>query len=351
MAEVTESAAGNRNAMTDDEVLGMVDANRTPAAALVSTIIPVFNRAAQLREAVHSVLAQSYRPLEIIIVDNASTDDTARTVTALAHAHPREVRIAQCSTRGAGAAREVGRCLARGEFIQYLDSDDVLLPGKFSAQVRELRAAPQCAIAYGITRFRSRDGQLVQGPWKGTGEQVDQLFPSMLLNRWWDTSTPLYRRAIVERAGAWLNLLNEEDWEYDCRLAAMQVRLSYVPELVSETRDHAGERLNRGGSHDAAKLADRAQAHTLILQHALNAGITCNTPQMQHFSRALFLLARQCGAAGLSKDSQQLFNLSRDNAQPQRRKALDYRLYALAACLLGWRAAGKLACWRDQLRH
>ena len=105
---------------------------------LVSTIIPVHNRPALLREAVASVLAQTYRPIEIIVVDDGSTDETGREAEALAEAHP-EVHAIHRENGGPGAARETGRLAARGEFIQYLDSDDLLLPTKFELQVAGLR--------------------------------------------------------------------------------------------------------------------------------------------------------------------------------------------------------------------
>src|SRR4051795_5577813 len=94
---------------------------------IVSTIIPVFNRPAMLREAVASVLAQTYRPIEIIIVDDSSTDDTPVVIDELAARHP-EVRGIRRPNGGPGLARESGRGEARGEFIQYLDSDDLLMP-------------------------------------------------------------------------------------------------------------------------------------------------------------------------------------------------------------------------------
>src|SRR5689334_20068405 len=114
---------------------------------MVSTIIPVFQRAALLREAVGSVLAQAYRPIEIIVVDDGSTDDTPACAEALADAHP-EISVVHQPNRGPGAARETGRQRAQGEFIQYLDSDDLLLPGKFEGQVAGLRSRPECGIAY-----------------------------------------------------------------------------------------------------------------------------------------------------------------------------------------------------------
>src|SRR5262245_54711913 len=124
-----------------------------PREGLVSTIIPVFNRPALLREAAASVLAQTYRPIEIIIVDDGSTDNTFESVESLAAEHPSLLRFLRIPNGGPGAAREAGRLMAEGEFIQYLDSDDLLLPRKFELQVGCLRSHPECDVAYGKTRF------------------------------------------------------------------------------------------------------------------------------------------------------------------------------------------------------
>ncbi|MBK7137374.1 MAG: glycosyltransferase family 2 protein [Rhodocyclales bacterium] len=169
---------------------------------LVSTIIPVYNRPAQLREAVASVLAQDYRPIEIIIVDDGSTDDTFAVAQELAAEHPGIIRAETQTNVGPGMARERGRQMAQGEFIQYLDSDDVLLPGKFLAQVTALRAHPGADVAYGMTRYRHPDGRIEPGPWKGSGVAREAMFPPFLLERWWDTPNPLYRASV--RAGGQL---------------------------------------------------------------------------------------------------------------------------------------------------
>src|ERR1700730_16934030 len=91
--------------------------------SLVSVIIPVYNRAAMLREAVDSVLAQTYRPIEIVIVDDGSTDDTAAVADEMASRHSGIIRVIHQRNAGVGHAREAGRQAAEGEFIQYLDSD------------------------------------------------------------------------------------------------------------------------------------------------------------------------------------------------------------------------------------
>jgi glycosyltransferase involved in cell wall biosynthesis len=312
-------------------------------SGLVSIIIPVYNRAAMLREAVASALAQTYRPLEVIVVDDGSTDDTARVADELSGA---EVRVIHQGNSGTGAAREAGRRAARGEFVQHLDSDDLLLPRKLEVQVAALRARPECRAAYGWTRLRRRDGSAEPQPWKRSGERIEAMFPAMLQSRWWDTPTPLYRRSLIDTAGPWTTLRVEEDWEYDARVAALGVPLAYCEEWVCEVRTHDD---HLSGKSDAATLRDRATAHALIYAHARHAGIADRAPEMQHFARELFLLARQCGAAGLADESRRLFELARQ-ASGARAGRLQFRLYRALAGLLGWTGMGKLSRMADRLR-
>lgn len=320
-------------------------------AGLVSTIIPVFNRPEQLREAVDSVIAQDWRPIEILIVDDGSTDDTLATAHALDREHAGIVRVLTQSNAGPGLARERGRLAAQGEYIQYLDSDDVLLPGKLSAQVQALQARPECGVAYGMTRYRHADGTLAEGAWKGSGIARDSMFPSFLVERWWDTPNPLYRRALCDRAGPWTGLRLEEDWEYDCRVAALGTSLAWCERYVCEVRDHGGDRLGRGSALDAPRQAQRARSHALIYAHARRAGITSDTPEMRQFARSLFLLARQCGAAGLAKESRELFDLAREASGTARAHGLDFRAYRWLASVFGWAALGRASGFLDRLRN
>ena len=316
---------------------------------LISTIIPVHNRPLLLREAVASVLAQTYRPVEIIIVDDGSTDETLREAETLAQAHP-EVRAIHRQNGGPGAARETGRLAARGEFIQYLDSDDLLLPTKFARQVTGLREHGDCAVSYGKTRRYSYGDRPTDVAWKRTGERIQAMFPSFLQSRWWGTSTPLYRRNATDLAGPWTELNNEEDWEYDCRIARNGGQLHYCDAFVSEERVTSGHHLSTSGSSDPEKLRSRARAHKLILEHALAARISHKASEMQNFARELFLLARQCGAAGLADEARILFDLARHASGVERSRSIDFLLYGAGARLVGWRAMGSLACRLDRFR-
>ena len=315
---------------------------------LVSVIVPVYNRSHLLREAVASVLAQTHRDFEIVIVDDSSTDDTPRVIGELSASDSR-IRSLRRPNGGPGLARESGRIEARGDFIQYLDSDDLLLPRKFELQLAALHDHPECGVAYGMTRYRNAAGEEIECTWKQPNEVRATMFPAFLLNRWWETATPLYRRTVTDAAGPWLSLRLEEDWEYDARVAALGVRLAFVPEYVAEHRDHGAERLSRGQALEPQRLRWRAEAHQRIYAHARGAGVAMETPEMRHFARELFLLARMCGAAGLVSESRVLFELARDASGAERNR-LQFRAYRAATALVGWKGAGQLSGILDRLR-
>jgi hypothetical protein len=301
-----------------------------------------------LREAVASVLAQTYRPIEIVIVDDASDDATPEVIKGLQHRSGGLVHgLRHAHRRGPGASRETGRASTAGEFVQYLDSDDLLAPRKLEHQVQALRSHPECGLAYGDV-----EEQMVSAGETADGERrrlpvLEHAFPRMLVERVWHTFVPLYRRSLTDVVGPWLPLSHEEDWEYDARAAAMGTSLCKVDEVVGTMRRH-GEGHLSGGPIRGRTLADQAVARRHILDHAHRAGVPRDAPEMQHFVRALFLLSRQCGAAGLAEESRQLFELSRAEAvQPG---TLDYRGYAAAARMVGWRGAGVLARGFDRLR-
>jgi len=317
-------------------------------SGLVTTIIPVYNRPAMLREAVGCVLAQTYRPIEIVIVDDGSTDENTKLLLDKFD-HPKAIiRVIHQKNAGVGPAREAGRLAARGEFIQHLDSDDLIEPRKFEWMVAALRAHPECGAAYGWTRGRMPDGSLNATPELRTGERIETMFPAMLRRRIWHTNTPLYRASLIHEAGSWLALWNEEDWEYDARIASKGVRLAFIDDWVCETIHHNEQRLSALGMNPEV-LRDRATAHALILQHAQRAGITEHAFEMQHYARELFLLARQCGAAGLSQESRMLFDLSRE-ASGSRRNHPQFLAYSAIARVAGWSAAGKLSQFIDRVR-
>lgn len=311
---------------------------------LVSTIIPVYNRPELLPQAVDSVLAQTYQHIEVIVVDDGSNDPAmAASLDECILRGAGKVRVLRQNNQGPGPARQYGLGHAQGEFIQFLDSDDLLYPIKLRTQIDMFRARSEVGVVYGKTRNSGSTGWRDR-PWKRTGEDISHLFPALLAGRIWDTSTPLYRTSIVREVGGWSDLINEEDWEFDCRIAAQGVQLARVDEWVSEQRGVALDRASTGGSSDPAKLRSRAMARHLILDSALCAGVPLEAPEFQLFIRYSFLVARQCAAAGLSQEAEGLV-VRLNEVTP--RKLMD--LYLFAGKCLGFRNATQIAEWAHKL--
>ena len=247
---------------------------------------------------------------------------------------------------GPGVARQTGLEQARGEFIQFLDSDDLLLPDKFTAQVSALNQQSACQICYG--RSYEEDHSItpprLQGPIRLTGHCIHKLFPELLLSRWWTTSSPLYRKSLLDRIGPWRPWLNEEDWEYDARAGATGAPLAWVSCDVSIRRlNISQDSLSDGGCMDPRKLSHRAKAQMEIHRCACQAGVRADSSEMRQFSRAVFLLSRQCALAGLGHASRDLFQLARRASTNGLRERIEFNLYALLVRCLGWRGAARLS--------
>jgi glycosyltransferase involved in cell wall biosynthesis len=108
-------------------------------SSLISCIVPVFNGEKYLGEALGSIFAQSYRPLEVIIVDDGSTDGTS----AVAAGYRDRVRILKQSNKGPSATRNLGVRASRGEFLAFLDPDDLWHPDKLARQMDRFAARPE----------------------------------------------------------------------------------------------------------------------------------------------------------------------------------------------------------------
>jgi glycosyltransferase involved in cell wall biosynthesis len=114
------------------------------SAPLVTCIVPVYNGEAFLGEALDSIVAQRYRPIEILVIDDGSTDGTAGVTAVTREAHVRYVRQ---DNAGGAAARNRGIVLAQGEFVAFLDADDLWPPEKLDRQVARFAARPELDIS------------------------------------------------------------------------------------------------------------------------------------------------------------------------------------------------------------
>ncbi|MEA3489025.1 MAG: glycosyltransferase family A protein [Candidatus Omnitrophota bacterium] len=311
---------------------------------LVSTVIPVYNRPDMLKEAVQSVLDQTYRPIEIIIADDGSGEEVFDVAGELEEKHSDIIKYIRLGkNQGPGPAREAGRKLAKGEFIQYLDSDDLLMPGKFELQVRALRDNPDCGIAYGYTKLVGEDGEGADVPFKWTGKRMEKIFPGLLVDRWWCTDTPLYRRSVCDEIGPWSDLRWSQDWEYDARAGALKTKLVHCREFVSKHRGHGGIRQTLPADWCVSERAlARVQFLKSLYRCAQKAGVTAKDKEMRHFSRWMFLIARRAGYAGLTAEAKECFDIAREACGLKRAAGWDFRIYKVLTGFLGWKLTGKV---------
>ncbi|MCA9084337.1 MAG: glycosyltransferase family 2 protein [Planctomycetaceae bacterium] len=304
---------------------------------LVTTIIPVFNRAEMVCDAVKSVLAQTYTAIEVVLVDDGSTDNTPNTLRRLQQQHPTRIKLVRQDNAGPGAARNKGFQVATGDYIQYLDSDDLLHPEKFEKQVAALKTSPQCGVCYCITlRTDPKTKQLV--PWARTAEQIDNIFPSFLPKRGWATLTPLWRRSVCDAIGPWKPYRVMEDWEHDLRAGILGVKSVHVPEALCTVVDHDQNRasgMNEGFTPE--RVRDFFRAHESIWNIMKKNGLT-DWSYLQQFSRTMFWVARMCGERALKQEAEAALQYTEEMTTLNQQLSPTRRFRQLKS-VLGWRAS------------
>lgn len=219
---------------------------------LVSVVIPAYNVAAHIGEAIASVRAQQCPRLEIVVVDDGSRDGTADLV---ARDHP-DVRLFRKENGGAASARNRGMREARGEFVAFLDADDVWLPGKLDVQLAYLRAHPGVGlVCSGFSHWEAdADGRFPDPAERhpGTpGMDVDDgrsgwIYHKLLLDNFVWTSTVVMRRSLIDRIGYYDEALRlGQDYEYWLR-AARETEIHRLSGTMALYRKHRGSATVRG---------------------------------------------------------------------------------------------------------
>ena len=197
-------------------------------APLVSVIVPAFNAERFLRQALESVLAQSYRPLDVIVVDDGSLDGTADIARSYT-----EVRYMHQSNQGHAAARNAGLRVASGEFVSFLDADDLWAPNKLELQVGYLLKHPEVGYAIAKQRLFLEPGMRVP-PWLRRELLQDDQAGYLL-------GTLVVRRSVLERIGAFdlaYRISCDSDWF--ARAKDANIPMVVLPDVLLFRRIHPG---------------------------------------------------------------------------------------------------------------
>ncbi len=303
----------------------------------VSIVIPCFNAAPYLAAMLESALAQTWPRCEVILVDDGSTDGSVQVARAY---EPRGVRIITQSNRGASAARNAGLAAASGDFIQFLDADDLLAPDKLAWQLAALAPAERDALLMGPWgRFTSDPAQAQFGPEAvyaaRTGVEFLQLHyetGTMMQPGGW-----LASRELLERAGPWDETLSlNDDGEYFARVMLGARRLVFVPEARCYYRATGGSLSRR---KDPRALDSLFRSVELTLAHLLAADATPRTRAAAAYAWKWTAYELYPGAPALARAAE-----ARSRELGGSERALPGgRKFQLLARLTGWRLAKRLA--------
>jgi GT2 family glycosyltransferase len=223
-----------------------------PATPRASIVLPAYNGARYLAESLESCLAQTFGDFELLVVDDASTDETPSIVAAFAARDPRIRCLRHETNRGLPAALNTGFAASRGAYLTWTSDDNRYLPDALAELVRALDDDAQVAFAYADIELLDADGRVV-----GRERAME---PLDLLTGHEGTGFAcfLYRRAVYERIGAYADdLALAEDYDYWLRILAARLGMRHLHRVLYQYRRHAGSLtdVRRGRTFLAAERA------------------------------------------------------------------------------------------------
>lgn len=233
---------------------------------LVSVIIPLYNAEKYIKATIDCLLNQSYQNIEIIVIDDFSTDDSFRLVSAI---KSDKIILKKNKKKGACAARNYGFEISKGDYIQYLDADDLLSANKIEKQVMLLKTQPKAIASCGWSKFETsiKDLNIKQ---QSINQSYNQPY-KWLIDAWTKNEMGLVSiwltpRNVIEKVGKWdEKLLINQDGEFFCRVILTSSCILFSEQAV------AYYRINPDGitqtKRTPEKIASQLYSYQLCEQH------------------------------------------------------------------------------------
>jgi len=251
---------------------------------LVSTIIPSYNRSATLSEAVESALNQSYSPIEVIVVDDGSTDDTENKMAS----YRDRITFVREKHNGAAAARNAGIATSRGEFVAFLDADDIWRRHKIETQVQYLQSHPHIGILCSDAREFNENGTFSESFLQQFGKVKTEgfVFESIASTAFPLTSTVMVRRSCLNNHRFDERLTNFQDIDFYMRLN-LHSPIATLRQVLVDRRLHTG--------NVSRSQYNRFYYRTIAFQNILTDGTVLSRRQRKTIRKLLSFACAKIG--------------------------------------------------------
>ena len=255
--------------------------------ALVSVIVPCFNQGSYLEETVQSVLASTHRPLEIIVINDGSTDDSLSVAKVLEERIP-EVRVIDQANAGVTKARNSGIAAAQGEFILPLDGDDLIAPTYLEKGLAVLSARPEVKVVYCQAE---KFNESMRKPWKLKPFSLQQLAKDNMI-----FVSALFRKADALEVGGFSEDMHmgREDWEFWIKMLKNGAEVVQLPLVGFFYRlTPTSKRKKTGGtSFKKARIAYLNAKHADFFERQLNGPLRMQRSWSKPYNTLLKLFGK-----------------------------------------------------------
>jgi len=313
----------------------------------VSILVPAYNAERWITETLRSAIAQTWEPREIIVVNDGSTDRTEEIARKF---EPQGVRVVTQKNEGAAAARNKAFSLCQGDYIQWLDADDLLAPDKIARQMEVLADLQnrRVLLSGGFAHFKYRyhRAKFIPGPLWRDLSPLEWLLCKLGEDTYMQTSTWLVSRELTEAAGPWnTTLLGDDDGEYFCRVLLASSGVRFVPSAHVYYRQAGRGSLGYVGCSNI-KLDAHWRSMQLHIQYLRSleeserVRSACRT-YLQNY--LIYFYPQRLDIV------QQMERLSSDLGKQLNPPQLSWK-YSFARAILGWRMAKRLHLIVSQVR-
>jgi len=312
----------------------------------VSILIPAYNSERWIADTVKSAVHQSWPNKEIIIVDDGSSDNT---LSILRQFESSSVNVVSQSNKGACAARNKALSYAQGDYIQWLDADDLLAPDKIYLQMKQADSgnASSTFLTSSFAKFFSywQCAKFVPNSLWQDLEPTEWLFRKLYYNAWMNPATWLVSRKLTEMSGPWNESLHrDQDGEYVIRIVCNSSLVKFVKEAKSYYRIGNASSISMRNPYKVSKSYLQAGAHSFHVIRSINDSKRIRDACFKSLEHRI--LDFYPDNQELMKDAKQIAaSLSREITTPK----LNWR-YRPVRFLFGWRSVRRLKRLRLKLR-